>query len=131
MSPMKLNCEEDITVYKVLGVDEDGVLRSPIRKFKWQVGETMATNEKPEIKEYHYLGFSSVSVEGNAFHTFKEKEVAREYAIAKSKIFNFNKMVVAECVIPADSKFVYLGVFNNTDDSYASEKLKVVNVEEV
>lgn len=128
---MKLSREEDITVYKVLGVDEDGVLHSPIRKFEWQVGETMATDEKPIMKEHHYFGFNTTSVEGNAFHSFREKEVAREYAVAKSKIFKFNKIVIAECVIPSDSKFVYLGAFNKSDDSYASEKLKVVSVEEV
>lgn len=128
MNPMKLNRGEDITVYKVLGQDENGGLHSPIHNFDWVVGETASIDDKAVFKEYHYFNYTATSVEGNAFHSFREKETAEQYLRSKEGVFcKYKKFVVAECVIPADSKFVYLGAYNTGDDSYASEKLKVVS----
>ena len=133
MNPMKINRGEDITVYKVLGVDENGVLHSPIHDYEWPVGETQEINDKADIKEHTYFNYRATSVNGNAFHSFSEKEIAERDAIERhiNRCKRYPKYVIAECVIPGDSKFIYLGAFKHMDDSYASEKLRVVSFEDV
>ena len=128
MNPIKINRDQDITVYKVLGLDENGGLHSPIHDFEWPVGEVMEINDKPEVKEYHYLSYNATSINGNAFHTFREKESAEEFLRKKKGWFDmYKRFAIAECVIPAGSKFIYLGAQDVSDDAYASEKLMVVS----
>ena len=132
MNPIRLNRNEDITVYKIMRQDENGNLHSLYYNYEWPVGEVQAINDKADIREHRYMGFNHTSVNGNAFHSFMDKEQAKDYAIEQfARLFAGTKYVLAECVIPADSKFVYLGAFNYSDDSYASEKLKVVSYEPI
>lgn len=133
MNPVKVSHDEDIRAYKVLGY-KDGELHSPFHDYAWVIGETAAIEEKPDIKEYYYNKVTTLSVEGNAFHTFSTKEHAvkdlTERADRRYWKPEFEKYVIAECLIPSDCKYVYQGAFKTSDDSYVSDKLKVVGIED-
>ena len=129
-NPMKINRSDDITVYKILGI-KDGELHSPIYDYLWPVGETMSINDKPLFKEYHNINFTTTGIIGNAFHTYRNEEDAINASTKIGEIGDYDKYVIAECVIPSASKFVYLGTYNRSDDCYASEKLTVVSYREI
>ena len=128
MNPDKVRVsDEEIVVYKVLGCENGGYF-SPIYMTPWTIGEVLSTDvEKPVLKEHKDNNFTAISLNGNAFHSFSNINDAKKYIdiCLERRTHQFEKYVIAECAIPVNSNFIYLGAYNKTGDCYASEKLVV------
>ena len=122
----KKSQEEDIKCYKVLTRTEDGkTLLSPVfSTMTWEVGETYHLGvNKP------HLSYDENYIEGNAFHTFEDRNDAEKFKCSFRPLPG-HVNVVAECTIPKSSKFLYTGVTSLVswpfyEKGYASEALRI------
>jgi len=130
---IKTTPDKDLTVYKVLKVSsfenesELEAYHSPyFPKTKWTVGKRESLNVNVPDVRYGYFTEEGTVVEGNAFHSFRTYDKAKEEALyfVSSDIHMMadGTYVVCECTIPKDSRFVYRGCYDN-GISYASSDL--------
>ena len=136
----------DIKCYKVLQVDGMWLFRtlwSPIMYYKWKQGKVYATGRNEPIIEPDLRAgkpeWGVVNrVEGGSFHTYADRDAAiricnefNKYELSKEpSVFRRFRYAVYECVIPADSNFVYEGTYTcfsggKEDKCFASEKLRI------
>lgn len=124
----------DIHCYKILEVRGFWPFRklwSPIMFHEWRRGKVYATGyDEPTFNWRN-------NVEGRSFHSYMNMDDA----VRICDVFNENEMkksnkkarrfyAVFDCVIPADTKFLYEGNYQCFDGEssapcYASEKLKI------
>ena len=119
-----LSQKDDIKCYKLVKINEDGVMTSPFRTTKtWKVRRTYVPPDT-------WDGYNGTSVvKGKAYHTYKNYAHAREHA----SLLPCFKWAIIECIIPKTSKYTYIG--GSSFDSkgnpiyhYASQKLKTVTI---
>ena len=129
----KLNINEDIICYKYVTVKLDGYLyQSPVRKNTfWQIGKQKEIkNLTGEISEYKakLLHNSYIDkINGCAYHTFENLEDAMTYASFGSP----RHYAILKCIIPKSSKYVFKGENFEGKQSYASQKLKPIEIVKV
>lgn len=139
---------EDIKVYKVLKVGSIGEkYLSPYNEYMpcstWKLSKTNRLDDdyQPEMTQ---MFNGDVRIDGGAFHTFanlKDAAVELSYWISRTRperwsMYNdveyYDHYVIAECIIPADTKYVYFGWFYMANDNpvpaYASQSLTPVRV---
>ena len=132
----KINPEKNLICYKVC-YRENNKYYSIYRNYEYKLKETIQIDlEKPTIykaKENQPDSFEVIN-EG-ALHTF----VNFQDAIIVASYFKFLKkdIVILECNIPIESKYIYIGLFTtgssritdkNTFASYASQQLYIDSV---
>ena len=114
-----IGCSKDFTVYKVF-ILSDECLHSPYYNYEWghknDLGKVVRLNTP-------WPFFSGYNVHGNSFHSFKSMIKAELEAIWNSRSQSYT-LCVAECTIPADSKFLFEGKFGDAI-SYASECIRI------
>lgn len=126
----------EITVYKVFRRNrKTGQIISLYRDdFVWKTGEVMTAKGKTLSTKtlIDTAGTAHIILDGAALHSFRNiKDADKLYVKAikeEAEEDTGSSIIIAECVIPEDSEFVYLGAYTHTDDSYASEKLKIVEI---
>ena len=126
ISPLK----KDITVYKVLEVpaEYDGiapehiVYRSPYHPKDWPIGERYSEDKEEQVESEIRRLFEATE---GLIHCFKnfgdalyDKFFHENDAWDAGK--NGSRYVIAEFIIPKDSKYVYSGTFCYCDDCYGS-----------
>ena len=126
ISPLK----EDIKVYKVLkvpaeyyGIDPEHIVyQSPYNPKDWRLGERYSEDKEEEV-ESEIKGTSSIT--GGLIHCFKRTQDAlNDKSFHEIDSLNSGEIgsryVIAEFIIPKDSKYVYSGTFCYFDDCYGS-----------
>ena len=136
-----INLEEDLTVYKILIKNRTVTygdkkytfeLCSPYYPYNWKLNTEYNTNCQP-YSFWQYMGHKNVlNVYGNAFHSFENFNDAIDglMEITSHNInteYGKNTFVIAECVIPKSSEFVYCGYFDKAP-CYASTSLIVKEI---
>lgn len=128
----KIEPAGDITCYKVVvpfvnKKDGDRIdYSSPYQsRKKWVLGKmsTIGKRNHPEI--YRMEDDKTMVIYRGAYHSFVNKLDAINFC----KHYYATSLVVLECIIPKDSKYVYEGEFTTwtcTYKSYASHKLKPI-----
>lgn len=126
ISPLK----EDITVYKVLKVPgkcygmtpEHTIYQSPYHPKDWRLGERYSEDKEEQV-ESEIKRFSSATV--GLIHCFKgfqdalnDKYFHEIDSLRKGE--SRGRYVIAEFIIPKDSKYVYSGTFCYCEDCYGS-----------
>ena len=137
---IEIEHEEDIKCFKFLLRNiHTGKLSSPyFQGTDWKIGKTKAvkqpvSGEKPLIEA---RAMWPDKVDGFAYHTYADLLAAVRGADIFGRGYNIGhgyfrdyKIVVAECTIPQDSKFVYKGYEQGPGETtrlgYASEKLRI------
>lgn len=127
--------EEGIKCYKVAKVvrfekpDDYGdtvMLETPYQHFMYRVGETytIQAQMEPEIEDDPWdAGFKRLY--GNAYHACADYEgLFRVLDNVQAQLFSTRDMAVLECTIPADSRYVYEGLFSSKK-GYASSNLRI------
>ena len=104
-----LEAETDIVCWKFLEIVnyKKGKFKTPYKNFPVKIGKTYTSKLVKEGKEVNV-----------GIHSFVKIEDALDYQ-------NGYGRVVAKCIIPKGSMY-FLGAYDLTDDSYASDKLKYV-----
>lgn len=124
--PKQIKLNEDITVYKVL-IQDSEKLTSPYYPYDWELNKEYKINDKPVIRDYALYK----TISGNTFHTFKNFDDARNERIEILPAFEVYppnlKIVIAECIIPKSSEYVYEGTFGNAQ-AYASSSLIIKKI---
>ena len=133
--PVLMMAERDISVEKVLRVDDDGELSSTIRTLnKWKLGEVMYTSiTEHNFKEedfYQYtirLGFHSCAkIINSPRYDMVDYWVSCCGDVKEYELFYADDgEVVCEAIIPSGSKY-YL----NECGEYVSDSLKIVRIKE-
>lgn len=129
--------KKPIECYKILE-NVNGQLISPLYfDFKggslWAVGDVNKTKcAKPGIDHYVWLNCEVNAINGGGFHTCKTLKDARNY-LDYFSLQKERKLVIAQCEITLDTKFVYegLAVWDSFDPGvpgYVSESLKIVKI---
>ena len=126
ISPLK----EDITVYKVLkvpaeydGIDPEHIVyQSPYNPKDWHLGERYSEDKEEQV-ESEIKRFSSATV--GLIHCFKGlQDALNDKFFHEIDAFHSGEIgdryVIAEFVIPKDSKYVYSGTFCYCEDCYGS-----------
>lgn len=126
---------EDIKVYKVLLKEEDEqcdgqedvVYRSPYLLKKWKLGERHSEDSENTTEEGIRL-FGCIGA--GVIHCYRSLQDAIDEKVYQEIIddkhrFSVKKpenatCVIAEFIIPKDSKYVYLGTFGHKDVCYGS-----------
>lgn len=129
MNARLLSQKDDIKCYKLVKINEDGVMTSPFRTTKtWKVGRTyqIRNDVPPDTWDDHQEAYV---VNGKAYHTYKNYAHARENA----SLLPCFKWAIIECIIPKTSKYTYIGgssvdLKGKPIYHYASQKLKTVTV---
>jgi len=139
---IEIEHEEDIKCFKFLLRNiHTGKLSSPyFQGTDWKIGKTKAvkqpvSGEKPLIEA---RAMRPDKVDGFAYHTYAYLADATRSADIFGRVYNIGRpasyfrdyaMVVAECTIPKNSKFVYKGYEQGPGETtrlgYASEKLRI------
>ena len=126
---------EDIKVYKVLlkeqdeqhDINEDVVYRSPYLFKKWKLGERHSEDSEniieEEIRLFGCIGAGVIHCYRSLQDAIDEK--VHQDIINDKHMFSVEKpenatYVIAEFIIPKDSKYVYLGTFWHKDDCYGA-----------
>jgi len=136
-----------ILCYKVLYLLSDGSLHSPFYDYEWELGKTKCIEGKWELpgvfsKNPNEVVELSMRVSGNidnfAFHTFKNLKdavcLAEDRYIApvvRDGAVKSTKAVVAECLIPSDTEYVFEGsapCVSHYVEGYASQSLTIIRI---
>lgn len=107
---------EDIICYKAITEKFDNDLYTFYQQAKIKIGKTYRSKFTID-----FLG----EIE-KGLHSLTTLEIAKEFIINK---FLIHKAHIVKCIIPKGSKY-YLGHFYVDNDSYASNKLKYVEIVE-
>lgn len=107
---------EDIICYKAITEKFDNKLCTFYRMTEIKIGNTYRSNFT-----FNYLG----EIE-KGLHSLTTLEIAKEFIYDKLLI---HKAHIVKCIIPKGSEY-YLGRFYVDKDSYASNKLKYVEIVE-
>lgn len=130
--------KKPIECYKILE-NVNGQLISPLYSDHkggslWAVGDVNKTKcAEPDIYYYvEWLECKVNSINGGGFHTCKTLKDARTY-LNNFSLKKERKLVIAQCEITLDTKFVYegLAVWDSWDPGvpgYVSESLKIVKI---
>jgi len=138
-SAQKIEQKGEITCYKVLmvRVEMDGKhYFSPYQLTEWKIGRVYTDRFiSNEDSKFMVNGFGEIN--SGAYHTFQKKGDATQFLkyIWKPNILRMcDGLCVAKCVIPEENAYLYDGftflgkLCPEYLDSYASEKLKVVEI---
>lgn len=137
----KISLKKDTIVYKVVKKLGDGTYRSPFIGTTYTPGTSLHTSKE----SYHFAELNSTfypnAVMGGAYHTFKDKKTALQYAITQSILescknpycitWGTPNHAVLECRIPKDTAYTFKGKFdsavlNEKLDCYASADLEII-----
>lgn len=122
--------EKDITCYKVCYRTYGGTYVSPFMWYNYIPGQLYQVNtNNPQLG---IVDKDGLYIEGNAFHTFKTLQGARQYL--KNKYTDY-EYVIMKCIIPKESEYIYEGIFKiyfwnkfRKFVSYASQQILPVSV---
>ena len=105
------------------------VFFSPYHGTEWEMGVRKRTTRNEESKAALLESARSTGmIGGGAFHSFRDKCDAQSEACYLKGITSDN-LVIAKCIIPKDSLYVFEGYYSN-NACYASSDLIVEEVEE-
>lgn len=133
-SAKKVTPEEDILVYKVLRIRKRSVNLLNIKEYcspyhwdtVWYLRERkdIDASEPELVRQVSMFEGEYFRIQGNAFHSFKNKEKAMEEAGYLELMLDEPEgvYVVGEFIIPKDSRYVYEGSYSGSV-SYASSSL--------
>ena len=136
-----------ILCYKVLYLLSDGSLHSPFYDYEWELGKTERIENGWEIPGFVSMKpkevlAANIKVHGNitnfAFHTFKNLKDAVYLAedcyiapVVRDGEVKTTKAVVAECLIPSDTEYVFEGTapcVSHYAEGYASQSLTIIRI---
>ena len=117
---------KDLTSYKICKVYDKNlnIYVSEYKAFPYTLGK-LKTIKRKKPDTYFYTNTDiGLTIEGNAFHSFKTLQAARAYY---KRLLDKNNFVIIKCTIPQDSKFIYEGEYYAYHDksykAYASHQL--------
>ena len=126
---------EDIKAYKVLlkeqdeqyDINEDVVYHSPYLFKKWKLGERHSEESEDiieeEIRLFGCIGAGVIHCYRSLQDAIDEKvyqELRDKGLRVPGEKLESDTYVIAEFIIPKDSKYVYLGTFGHKDDCYGA-----------
>lgn len=123
----RIKLEKDLVVYKVFRDTREGYYTSPFVGTSWNVGEQKSV----DAPWPSFLDEEKTRIGGHAFHSFQRRESAWMLAELRSYLFPSDKYIVAKCIIPKDTPYVFKGyseVNFDIEDGYASHDLKFVEI---
>ena len=133
-SAKKVTPEDDILVYKALRVTKRSENLLTIKEYcspyhwetRWHSRERkdIDASEPELVRQASLFEGEYFRIQGNAFHSFKDKEKALEEAGYLEYMHDepVGVYVVGEFIIPKDSRYVYEGSYSGSV-SYASSSL--------
>ena len=132
---MKITPTDSIVCYKVMTMNEcpEGLHSLFFSEKTWKLGRTASIKNRatPVIKQGSLWNdrteFTPPLIQDGAYHTYMEKYDA----IAEASQYLSNRIVVVECLIPKNSKYVYTGMCPSNGTlvaGYASQKLKPIKI---
>ena len=121
--------DDNIICYKVVivkNIYNQKVIKSPYMPKKWVLNRTENLHGRMDLPLRHgYLG--DYIIDG-AYHSYKNRCDAEEHIKLYFHPKTRKYARVVKCIIPKTSHYVYEGVTDTGRDSYASQKLKPIEL---